>query len=125
MNPVSLSITPTRGRVVGRVAPAVDAWSRRPADMPRTVSSAPYGRALYPPAGRRSAWARPGGGLPGPHLNMASRTKQKEEARARRLAEEQARSERARRQRRVRMLAGVIIGAVAVVAVLIAVSVGN
>jgi protein-disulfide isomerase len=56
---------------------------------------------------------------------MASRTKQKEEARARRLAEEQSRSERARRQRRVRMLSGIVIAAVTVVAILIAVSLGN
>jgi protein-disulfide isomerase len=56
---------------------------------------------------------------------MASRTKQKEEARARRLAEEQARAERERRNRRTRMLAGIILAAVAVVAVLIAVSLGN
>jgi protein-disulfide isomerase len=56
---------------------------------------------------------------------MASRTKQKEEARARRLAEEQARVERARRDRRLRMLGGVLVGAVAVVAVLIAISSGG
>jgi len=56
---------------------------------------------------------------------MASRTKQKEEARARRLAEERARVERERRQRRLRMLGGVVLGAVAVVAVLIAVSSGG
>jgi protein-disulfide isomerase len=53
---------------------------------------------------------------------MASRTKQKEEARARRLAEEQAQAERATRQRRLYMLGGVLVLAVAVVAVLIAVS---
>ena len=53
---------------------------------------------------------------------MASRTKQKEEARARRLAEEQAHAERARRQRRLQMLAGVVLAAVAVIAVAIAVS---
>ena len=40
---------------------------------------------------------------------MASRTKQKEEARARRLAEEQARAERARRQQRIRMIGGVVV----------------
>jgi protein-disulfide isomerase len=56
---------------------------------------------------------------------MASRTKQKEEARARRLAEERARSERARRQRRLRMLGGVVLGAVVLVAVAIAVSSGG
>ena len=53
---------------------------------------------------------------------MASRTRQKEEARSRRLAEEQARSERDRRQRRMQMLAGVVIAAVAVIAVAIAIS---
>jgi protein-disulfide isomerase len=53
---------------------------------------------------------------------MASRTKQKEEARARRLAEEQARTERARRQRRMQMLGGVVLAAVAVIAVAIAIS---
>ncbi len=53
---------------------------------------------------------------------MASRTKQKEEARARRLAEEQARSERERRQRRMQMLGGMVIAAVVVVAVAIAIS---
>jgi protein-disulfide isomerase len=56
---------------------------------------------------------------------MASRTKQKEQARAQRLAQEQARQERERRQRRVRMLSGVILAAVAVVAVAIAVSTGG
>jgi protein-disulfide isomerase len=53
---------------------------------------------------------------------MASRTKQKEEAKARRLAEERARAERTRRQRRVQMLSGVMLAAVAVVAVAIAIS---
>ena len=53
---------------------------------------------------------------------MASRTKQKEEARARRLAEEQARSERARRERRLRMIGGVIISAIVVVGVFIVIS---
>jgi len=56
---------------------------------------------------------------------MASRTKQKEEARARRLAEEQARAERAARTRRMRMLGGVVIVAVAVVAVVVAISVSG
>jgi protein-disulfide isomerase len=56
---------------------------------------------------------------------MASRTKQKEEARARRLAEEQARSERERRDRRLRMVGGVVLAAIAVVAVLVAVSSGG
>ncbi len=53
---------------------------------------------------------------------MASRTKQKEEARARRLAEEQARAERERRQRRMQMLGGVVLAALAVVGVAIAIS---
>ncbi len=56
---------------------------------------------------------------------MASRKDQKEEARARRLAEERARTERARRDRRLRMVGGVILAAVAIVAVLIAVSSGS
>lgn len=56
---------------------------------------------------------------------MASRTKQKEEARARRLAEERARQERERRQRRLRMLSGVVLGAIAVVAVGVAISSGG
>jgi protein-disulfide isomerase len=56
---------------------------------------------------------------------MASRTKQKEEARARRLAEEQARAQRARRQRRMRMLVGIVVGAAAVVAVIVAISLGS
>jgi protein-disulfide isomerase len=53
---------------------------------------------------------------------MASRTRQKEEARARRVAEEQAHAERARRQRRMQMLGGVLLAAIAVVAVAIAIS---
>ncbi len=56
---------------------------------------------------------------------MASRTKQKEEARARRLAEERARAERARRDRRLRMVGGIVVVALAIVAVLIAVSSGG
>ncbi len=56
---------------------------------------------------------------------MASRTKQKEEARARRLAEEQARAEKERRTRRVQMLGGVVLIAVAIIAVAIAVSSGG
>ncbi len=56
---------------------------------------------------------------------MASRTKQKEEARARRLAEEQARAERGRRQRRLRMLGGVVLAAAAVIAIAIAISSGG
>jgi protein-disulfide isomerase len=56
---------------------------------------------------------------------MASRTKQKEEARARRLAQEQARLARERQQRRLRMLSGVILAALAVVAVAVAISLGG
>src|SRR5579875_2502696 len=56
---------------------------------------------------------------------MASRTRQKEEARARRLAEERARAERAQRARRMRMLAGVVVAAIVVVAVVIAISVSG
>jgi protein-disulfide isomerase len=56
---------------------------------------------------------------------MASRTKQKEEARARRMAEERARAERAERTRRMRMLGGVVVLAVAIVAVVIAISVSG
>ena len=53
---------------------------------------------------------------------MASRKDQKEQARQRRLAEEQALAERVRRQRRLQMMAGAVIAAVAVIAVAIAVS---
>ena len=53
---------------------------------------------------------------------MASRTKQKEEARARRLAEERARAEREARRRRVRILGGIVVIAIAIVAVAIAIS---
>jgi protein-disulfide isomerase len=56
---------------------------------------------------------------------MASRTKQKEEARARRLAEERALAERSRQRRRMQMLGGVVLAAVAIVAVAIALSVGG
>ncbi|MFL5860855.1 MAG: DsbA family protein [Solirubrobacteraceae bacterium] len=56
---------------------------------------------------------------------MASRKEQKEAARQRRLAEERARAERARRDRRLRMLAGTVVGAIAVVVVAIAVSSGG
>jgi protein-disulfide isomerase len=62
--------------------------------------------------------APPGASAP----TMASRTKQKEEARARRLAEEQARAERARRDRRIRMVGGIVLAAVVLVGILIAVS---
>jgi protein-disulfide isomerase len=53
---------------------------------------------------------------------MASRTKQKEEARARRVAEEQARAERAERARRLRMLGGVVVAALAIIVVVIVIS---
>ncbi|HKO29343.1 MAG TPA: thioredoxin domain-containing protein [Solirubrobacteraceae bacterium] len=56
---------------------------------------------------------------------MASRTKQKEEARARRLAEEQARAERARRQQRFRMIIGVVAVAVVVVVAAVIISTGG
>jgi protein-disulfide isomerase len=56
---------------------------------------------------------------------MASRKDQKEAARQRRLAEEQARAERARRTRRLRMLGGVVVGGVAVVVAAIAISSGG
>lgn len=56
---------------------------------------------------------------------MASRTRQKEEARARRLAEEQVRAERARQQRRLQMLGGVVILAIVVVIVAVVVSSGG
>ncbi len=53
---------------------------------------------------------------------MASRTKQKEEARARRLAEEQRRAETEQRQRRLRLISGMVLAVIAVIAVAIAVS---
>jgi protein-disulfide isomerase len=56
---------------------------------------------------------------------MASRTKQKEEARARRLAEERQQAELARRNRRLRMVGGTVLAAVAIAAVLVAVSAGS
>lgn len=56
---------------------------------------------------------------------MASRTKQKEQARARRLAEEQARAARAQRDKRLRMIGGIVLAAVAVVVVLVAISSGG
>ncbi len=56
---------------------------------------------------------------------MASRTKQKEEARARRLAEEQERQVRQRSQRRLRMVLGVVLAAIAVVAVAVVISTGG
>jgi protein-disulfide isomerase len=56
---------------------------------------------------------------------MASRKEQKEQARARRLAEERARADKAQRDRRLRLIAGVVVGAVVVIAVAIAVSSGG
>jgi protein-disulfide isomerase len=56
---------------------------------------------------------------------MASRKEQKEAARQRRLAEEQARAERARRDRRLRTLGGTLVAAIAIVVVAIAVSSGG
>ena len=56
---------------------------------------------------------------------MASRTKQKEEARARRLAEEQARVERARRQQRLRLIGGTVLAAIIVVVAAVLISSGG
>jgi protein-disulfide isomerase len=56
---------------------------------------------------------------------MASRTKQKEEARARRLAEERERAERMRRQRRWQIIGGTVLGAVVIVAALILINSGG
>jgi protein-disulfide isomerase len=56
---------------------------------------------------------------------MASRTKHKEQARARRVAGENVRLEREHRQRRMRVLGGVVLGAAVVVAVAIALSSGG
>lgn len=56
---------------------------------------------------------------------MASRKEQKEQARARRVAEEQAATVRAQRMRRMQLLAGAVIVAVIVIAVAIAISVGG
>jgi protein-disulfide isomerase len=56
---------------------------------------------------------------------MASRAKAKEEARQRRIAEEQARAAAQQRVRRLQMLTGVVLLAVVVIGVAIAVSSGN
>jgi protein-disulfide isomerase len=56
---------------------------------------------------------------------MASRTKQKEEARARRLAEEQARTEHARRQQRIRMVGGTVLVAIVLVVAAVLISSGG
>jgi len=56
---------------------------------------------------------------------MASRKDQKEQARARRLAEERARAEHERRTRRLKMVGGLLTAAVAVIAVVIAIGAGG
>ena len=56
---------------------------------------------------------------------MASRKEQKEAARQQRLAQEQARAERARKERRLRMLGGVVVGTIVVIAVVFAISSGG
>jgi protein-disulfide isomerase len=56
---------------------------------------------------------------------VASRKEQKEQARQRRLAEERARAEKARRDRRLRMMGGTVIIVIAILAVAIAVSSGG
>lgn len=56
---------------------------------------------------------------------MASRTKQKEEARARRLEAERARALQVSRQRRLRMVGGIVLAAIIVVAVVVAISVSG
>jgi protein-disulfide isomerase len=56
---------------------------------------------------------------------MASRKEQKEQARARRLAQEQAATVQAQRMRRMQLMAGAVIVAVIVIAVAIAISVGG
>jgi protein-disulfide isomerase len=56
---------------------------------------------------------------------MASRKEQKEQARQRRLDEEQAQAERALRTRRLRIVGGVAVIAVAIIAVGIAISAGS
>jgi protein-disulfide isomerase len=50
---------------------------------------------------------------------MASRKAQKDAARERRLAEERARAESARRQRRLQMVGGVLVGAIVIVVLLV------
>jgi protein-disulfide isomerase len=56
---------------------------------------------------------------------MASRTKSKEEARARRLAEEQVKADQAQRNRRLQLVGGTIIVAIVVVVVAVVVSSGG
>src|ERR1700759_2482360 len=62
---------------------------------------------------------------PRPAPRMASRSRRKEEARARRLAEEQARAQRMRRQQRLRMVGGTVLGAIVIVVVLVLVNSGG
>jgi hypothetical protein len=56
---------------------------------------------------------------------MASRKQQKEEARARRLAEERARDQQQAREKRLRLIGAIVVGGVAVVAVAVAVASGG
>lgn len=56
---------------------------------------------------------------------MASRARQKQQARARRLADERAATAKADRVRRLRTLASIVVAAIAVIAVAIAVSAGG
>lgn len=56
---------------------------------------------------------------------MASRTRQKEQARARRVAEEQAQAERSRRTRRLRLLGLTLAGAIVVVVAAVILSSGG
>ncbi|MGO9976751.1 MAG: thioredoxin domain-containing protein [Solirubrobacteraceae bacterium] len=56
-----------------------------------------------------------------PLVQMASRREQKQQARQRRLVQEQARAERERRNRRLRTLGGVAVGVVVFVVVVIAI----
>jgi protein-disulfide isomerase len=53
---------------------------------------------------------------------MASRKEQKEAARQRRLAEERALADKTRRERRLRMLGGIVLGTIGVIAVIFAIS---
>ena len=53
---------------------------------------------------------------------MASRKQQKEEARARRVAEEQARAQKEARDRRLRLIAGIAVAVIAVIGVTVAVA---
>src|SRR2546423_853843 len=141
MNPLSRSTTATRTELCGRFFAAAG-WSLRSANISYLgyLAGGQKGRratlrlhllfgefaggarlshhpaaVLYPPGLAGAVGGRP-------DHDMASRTKQKEEARARRLAEEQAAAERGQRQRRMLMLGGVLVIAIAIVAVAIAIS---